>query len=157
MTFLFHDLTERVLPTSLCYNILLQRAINSIYFIYIEYNFHALIILLIIYIYIYICTGVPVPEETDEVTTIKSTTITAISIDPEIKGHSMDDILPGTKTPPSPVIFVDVPEHIETELGSSVLLACRTANPVAECQWSWQPLPPVHLPLPDISETPATS
>lgn len=98
------------------------------------------------------------PEETDEVTTIKSTTITGISIDPEIKGHSMDDILPGTKTPPSPsVIFVDVPEHIETELGSSVLLACRTANPVAECQWSWQPLPPVHLPLPDISETPATS
>lgn len=104
-----------------------------------------------------VCNGVPVPEETDEVTTIKSTTITAISIDPEIKGHSMDDILPGTKTPPSPVIFVDVPEHIETELGSSVLLACRTANPVAECQWSWQPLPPVHLPLPDISETPATT
>lgn len=69
----------------------------------------------------------------------------------------MDDIMPGTKPPPIAVVFVDIPEHTETELGSSVLLACRTANPVAECQWSWQPLPPIHLPLPDISESPSVS
>lgn len=101
------------------------------------------------------CNGVPVPEESDGVST---TTDTVFPVDAEIEGHSMDDILPGTKpSPPSPVIFVDVPEHIETELGSSVLLACRTASPVAECQWSWQPLPPVHLPLPDISESPITT
>lgn len=104
------------------------------------------------------CNGVPVTEEPDETTTIKNVgTNSTIIVDPEIQGHSMDDILPGTKAPPTPVIFVDVPVHTETELGSSVLLACRTANPVAECQWSWQPLPPVHLPLPDISESPATS
>lgn len=76
---------------------------------------------------------------------------------PEVKGHSMDDIMPGTKPPPLTVVFVDVPEHTETELGSSVLLACRTAKPVVECQWSWQPLPPVHLPLPDVSESPSIS
>lgn len=69
----------------------------------------------------------------------------------------MDDILPGTKPPSIVVMFVDIPEHTETELGSSVLLACRTANPVAECQWSWQPLPPIHLPLPDVSESPSVS
>ncbi|KAK9304837.1 hypothetical protein QLX08_003908 [Tetragonisca angustula] len=103
------------------------------------------------------CNGIPMPDESDDAATINATTISPISMDPEIQGHSMDDILPGTKAPQSPVIFVDVPEHTETELGSSVLLACRTANPVAECQWSWQPLPPVHLPLPDISETPATT
>lgn len=65
----------------------------------------------------------------------------------------MDDIMPGTKPSLITVVFADVPEHTETELGSSVLLACRTANPVAECQWSWQPLPPVHLPLPDGEST----
>jgi len=69
----------------------------------------------------------------------------------------MDDIMPGTKSSPIVVVFVDIPEHTETELGSSVLLACRTVNPVAECQWSWQPLPPVHLPLPDVSESPPVS
>lgn len=74
------------------------------------------------------------------------------SVIPEIVGHPMDDILPGTKAPSVPVIFVDIPKHTETELGSSALLACRTVNPVAECQWSWQPLPPIHLPLPDIGE-----
>ncbi|XP_057319572.1 uncharacterized protein LOC130663979 isoform X2 [Microplitis mediator] len=52
---------------------------------------------------------------------------------------------------PSSVIFVDVPQHTETALGTSVLLACRTAHPVVDCQWSWQPLPPVNLPLPDIN------
>lgn len=72
---------------------------------------------------------------------------------PEAKGHSMDDIMPGTKPLPISVLFADVPQHTETELGSSVLLACRTVNPVAECQWSWQSLPPVHLPLPDIGES----
>ncbi|XP_053972302.1 uncharacterized protein LOC128873055 [Hylaeus volcanicus] len=105
------------------------------------------------------CNGVPVTEEPDEPTTLKAVGSNAtVIVDPEIQGHSMDDILPGTKAPPpTPVTFVDAPVHTETELGSSVLLACRTANPVAECQWSWQPLPPVHLPLPDISESPATS
>ncbi|XP_026674661.1 uncharacterized protein LOC108631412 isoform X1 [Ceratina calcarata] len=98
------------------------------------------------------CNGVPVPEESDGAST------TVFSVDSEIEGHPMDDILPGTKpSPPSPVTFVDVPEHIETELGSSVLLACRTANPVAECQWSWQSLPPVHLPLPDNSDSSITT
>lgn len=77
---------------------------------------------------------------------------------PEAEGHPMDDIMPGTKQPPTSIVaYVDVPEHTETELGSSVLLACRTAGPVAECQWSWQPLPPVHLPLPDVSESPSIS
>jgi len=76
---------------------------------------------------------------------------------PEVEGHSMDDIMPGTKPAMNTVVFVDVPEHTETELGSSVLLACRTASPVVECQWSWQPLPPVHLPLPDVSESPPIS
>ncbi|KAH0546251.1 uncharacterized protein LOC123268641 [Cotesia glomerata] len=51
----------------------------------------------------------------------------------------------------SSVVFVDVPQHTETTLGTSVLLACRTAHPVVDCQWSWQPLPPVNLPLPDIN------
>lgn len=103
-------------------------------------------------------TGIPVSEEPNENTTVKSVAANStVVVDPEIQGHSMDDILPGTKAPPTPVVFADVPEHTETELGSSVLLACRAANPVAECQWSWQPLPPVHLPLPDISEIPATS
>ncbi|CAG5093982.1 Protein of unknown function [Cotesia congregata] len=51
----------------------------------------------------------------------------------------------------SSVVFVDVPQHTETALGTSVLLACRTAHPVVDCQWSWQPLPPVNLPLPDIN------
>lgn len=51
----------------------------------------------------------------------------------------------------SSVIFVDVPQHTETALGTSVLLTCRTAHPVVDCQWSWQPLPPVNLPLPDIN------
>lgn len=102
--------------------------------------------------------GIPVSEEPNENTTVKSVAANStVVVDPEIQGHSMDDILPGTKAPPTPVVFADVPEHTETELGSSVLLACRAANPVAECQWSWQPLPPVHLPLPDISEIPATS
>ena len=65
----------------------------------------------------------------------------------------MDDLLPGTKPPSPGVIFVDVPAHTETDLGASVLLSCRTAYPVTECQWSWQPLPPTHLPLPDINDS----
>lgn len=105
-----------------------------------------------------VCHGLPVANELADTSTIgdignvsEATTVT------EVKGHSMDDIMPGTKPPPITVVFVDIPEHTETELGSSVLLACRTANPVAECQWSWQPLPPIHLPLPDISESPSVS
>lgn len=47
------------------------------------------------------------------------------------------------------ITFVDVPHHTETALGTSVLLACRTSHPVEDCQWSWRPLPPVNLPLPD--------
>lgn len=48
-------------------------------------------------------------------------------------------------------IFLDVPKHINTTLGKSVLLECRTKEPVIDCQWSWRPFPPVHLPLPDIN------
>ncbi|KAK2586307.1 hypothetical protein KPH14_010609 [Odynerus spinipes] len=72
----------------------------------------------------------------------------------ETRDQLTNDILRGTSTP---VHFLDVPKHTETQLGTSVLLPCRTTNPVAECQWSWQPLPPVHLPLPDISESPNES
>ncbi|XP_066588865.1 uncharacterized protein [Prorops nasuta] len=101
------------------------------------------------------CNGVPVGEDSSDSTNeVNTETTSAISVSPEVEGHSMDDILPGTKVPPVVVTFVDVPRHTETELGASVLLACRTSNPVAECQWSWQPLPPVHLPLPDISDSP---
>ncbi|XP_012286441.1 uncharacterized protein LOC105702990 [Orussus abietinus] len=73
----------------------------------------------------------------------------------DIVDHSTIDMVSTTKAPSTSVVFVNVPAHTETELGSSVLLACRTASPVAECQWSWQPLPPTHLPLPDISEDPS--
>ena len=77
-------------------------------------------------------------EDLDETATTKTVgSSSTVAVDPEIQGHSMDDILPGTKAPPIPVIFADVPVHTETELGSSVLLACRAAHPVAECQWSW--------------------
>ncbi|KAL0121556.1 hypothetical protein PUN28_006820 [Cardiocondyla obscurior] len=105
------------------------------------------------------CHGVPVTDETStEVTTTEDVgNVSESTVALEVEGHSMDDIMPGTKPPPVVVVFVDIPEHTETALGSSVLLACRTANPVAECQWSWQPLPPVHLPLPDVSESPSVS
>lgn len=65
------------------------------------------------------------------------------------QGQPMDDVLPGTKPPPT-IVFVDSPEDIEAALNSSVLLACRTAEPVSECQWSWQALPPTTLPLPEL-------
>nr|XP_033340038.1 uncharacterized protein LOC117228409 [Megalopta genalis] len=96
--------------------------------------------------------GVPVTEESEETTTVKPLN-SNLTADPEVQGYLIDDALSGTKTPPIPVLFVDVPLHTETELGSSILLACRTANPVAQCQWSWQSSPPIHLPLPDISES----
>ncbi|TGZ49327.1 Uncharacterized protein DBV15_03080 [Temnothorax longispinosus] len=105
--------------------------------------------------------SVPIADESVETTTIGDignvSESTQSTIVPEAEAQSMDDILPGTKPPPIAVVFVDIPEHTETTLGSSVLLACRTASPVAECQWSWQPLPPVHLPLPDVSESPSVS
>lgn len=103
--------------------------------------------------------GVPVADESVETTTIGDIggNVSESTVVSEVEGHSMDDIMPGTKPTPIAVVFVDIPEHTETTLGSSVLLACRTANPVAECQWSWQPLPPVHLPLPDVSESPLVS
>ncbi|XP_071640480.1 uncharacterized protein [Temnothorax longispinosus] len=108
-----------------------------------------------------VCRGVPIADESVETTTIGDignvSESTQSTIVPEAEAQSMDDILPGTKPPPIAVVFVDIPEHTETTLGSSVLLACRTASPVAECQWSWQPLPPVHLPLPDVSESPSVS
>ncbi|XP_029680170.1 uncharacterized protein LOC115245823 isoform X2 [Formica exsecta] len=105
-----------------------------------------------------VCHGLPVADESADTSTIGTIgNVSEVTTVPEAEGHSMDDIMPGTKPPSSAVMFVDIPEHTETELGSSVLLACRTANPVAECQWSWQPLPPVHLPLPDISESPSVS
>lgn len=65
----------------------------------------------------------------------------------------MDDILPGTKPPTPAVIFVDVPAHTETKLGAPVVLSCRTAFPVIECQWSWRPLPSTHFPLPEINDS----
>ncbi|XP_063981025.1 uncharacterized protein LOC135164522 [Diachasmimorpha longicaudata] len=51
----------------------------------------------------------------------------------------------------SSLVFLDIPQHTVTPLGASVLLACRTAEPVIDCRWSWTPLPPIHLPLPDIN------
>ncbi|XP_018338700.1 PREDICTED: uncharacterized protein LOC108746424 [Trachymyrmex septentrionalis] len=105
------------------------------------------------------CRANPIDQSVNT-TTISEEDVRNVSestVVPEVEGHSMDDIMPGTKSSPIAVVFVDIPEHTETELGSSVLLACRTANPVAECQWSWQPLPPVHLPLPDVSESPPVS
>ncbi|XP_015596634.1 uncharacterized protein LOC107268400 [Cephus cinctus] len=107
-----------------------------------------------------ICNGLPVLEEpsgTIASVNFDNTPTTPPTAADDVEGHPMDDILPGTKVPPSTVDFLDVPQHTETELGSSVLLACRTVNPVAECQWSWQPLPPVHLPLPDINESSSLS
>ncbi|OXU24966.1 hypothetical protein TSAR_000925 [Trichomalopsis sarcophagae] len=116
--------------------------------------------------------GLPVAEDATEpspTTTTTTTTTTSYSSSetpqaspssfPQLpEGHPMDDLLPGSSQAPLPaqLIFVDAPQHIETELAASVLLACRTAEPVAECQWSWQPLPPTHLPLPNIDETTAT-
>ncbi|XP_051176120.1 uncharacterized protein LOC127291199 [Leptopilina boulardi] len=70
----------------------------------------------------------------------------------KVEGHLMDDILPGTKPPTPAVIFVDVPAHTETKLGAPVVLSCRTAFPVTECQWSWRPLPSTHFPLPEIND-----
>ncbi|XP_011707786.1 PREDICTED: uncharacterized protein LOC105462686 [Wasmannia auropunctata] len=101
------------------------------------------------------CHAVPISVDTTTIGDIGN--VSESTVVPEAEGHSMDDIMPGTKPSPIVVVFADIPEHTETELESSVLLACRTANPVAECQWSWQPLPPVHLPLPDVSESPSVS
>ncbi|XP_011300627.1 uncharacterized protein [Fopius arisanus] len=53
----------------------------------------------------------------------------------------------------SSLVFLDIPQHTVTPLGASVLLACRTAEPVIDCQWSWRPLPPIHLPHPDINNS----
>lgn len=53
----------------------------------------------------------------------------------------------------SSLVFLDIPQHTVTPLGGSVLLACRIAEPVIDCQWSWKPLPPIHLPLPDINNS----
>ncbi|KAJ8678939.1 hypothetical protein QAD02_014726, partial [Eretmocerus hayati] len=58
---------------------------------------------------------------------------------------------PGTR---SVLNFVNVPKSIETELGASLQLACRTAEPVVECRWSWRPLLPTNLPLPSIDNGP---
>lgn len=101
------------------------------------------------------------PASTSSTTT--STSVPIPSLDPdEPEGHSMDDLLPGqsaepspspSSSPPGPLVFVDLPQHIESQPGVSVLLACRTAEAVAECQWSWQPLTPTHLPLPNFEET----
>ncbi|XP_011346169.1 uncharacterized protein LOC105284402 isoform X2 [Ooceraea biroi] len=106
-----------------------------------------------------VCHGIPVADDFVDTSTVGEVgNVSDATVIPEVEGHSMDDIMPGTtKSPTNIVVFVDVPEHTETELDSSVLLACRTASPVAECQWSWQPLPPVHLPLPDVSESPPIS
>ncbi|XP_046481571.1 uncharacterized protein [Neodiprion pinetum] len=107
--------------------------------------------------------GHPMPEEDasasgtvtiDNQSTTQSPSILAIT---ELIASIIDDINPATDIPPVQISFSDVPVHTESKLGSSVLLPCRTVNPVAECQWSWQPLPPRHLPLPDMSEIPTIS
>ncbi|KAF7401696.1 hypothetical protein HZH68_007516 [Vespula germanica] len=99
-------------------------------------------------------TGQPVVEVPGENATVM-TDVEQITLENnETRDQSTNDTLQGT---PTPVHFLHVPKHTETQLGSSVLLPCRTTNPVAECQWSWQPLPPIHLPLPDISESPNDS
>lgn len=103
------------------------------------------------------CYGIPVNNNSLDTSTVGDIeNVSDATAIPEVEGHSMDDLMPG-RSPTNVVVFVDIPEHTETELGSSVLLACRTASPVAECQWSWQPLTPVHLPLPDVSESPPIS
>lgn len=90
------------------------------------------------------------------ISTEPSTTTTQQQPQPqqEPEGHSMDDLLPGRLVHPT-LEFVDAPQHTETQLGASVLLACRTAEPVLECRWSWRPLPPTHLPLPNIDDSSA--
>ncbi|KAL2735326.1 uncharacterized protein V1478_002966 [Vespula squamosa] len=101
-----------------------------------------------------LCKGQPVVEVSGENATVM-TDVEQITLENnETRDQSTNDTLQGT---PTPVHFLHVPKHTETQLGSSVLLPCRTTNPVAECQWSWQPLPPIHLPLPDISESPNDS
>lgn len=109
----------------------------------------------------------PVTTTPPSPTTTTTTPVPIPSLDPdEPQGHPMDDLLPGqSQSSPepssSPLVFADVPQSSETKAGVSVLLACRAAEPVAECQWSWQPLPPTNLPLPDdesvVAETTATS
>uniref|UniRef100_A0ABD2VUD4 Ig-like domain-containing protein n=1 Tax=Trichogramma kaykai TaxID=54128 RepID=A0ABD2VUD4_9HYME len=105
-------------------------------------------------------TSTTTPTTTTTTTTPSPpATVQASSDKNEPEGHSMDDLMPGsTQEPPTPstqgpLVFVDQPSHTETELGASVLLACRTATPVVECRWSWQPLPPTHLPLPNIDNS----
>ncbi|XP_035725805.1 uncharacterized protein LOC118443242 isoform X1 [Vespa mandarinia] len=101
-----------------------------------------------------LCKGQPVVEVPGENATVM-TDVEQITLENnETRDQSTNDTLRGS---PTTVHFLHVPKHTETQLGSSVLLPCRTTNPVAECQWSWQPLPPIHLPLPDISESPNDS
>ncbi|XP_014209538.1 uncharacterized protein LOC106640124 isoform X2 [Copidosoma floridanum] len=120
------------------------------------------------------CQGVPVADDkpaelsapsemqTTRIPTQELPTTTTTTIEPMIEGHPMDDLLPGissttsqptTPAAPTSLGFTDVPQHTETSLGASVLLACRTTEPVHECQWSWRPLPPTSLPLPNIADS----
>ncbi|XP_058806351.1 uncharacterized protein LOC131672866 isoform X2 [Phymastichus coffea] len=86
----------------------------------------------------------------------------------EPEAHPMDDLLPGDGESASsaapgaalgpgagPLVFADAPRHVDAEPGASVLLACRTAEPVLECRWSWQPLPPSQ-PAEDALTAPTT-
>lgn len=92
-----------------------------------------------------ICSAVP-----DDVSNFNMTTINLpINISTNTANNETLSIINNTVI--NTVKFLDVPKHTSTTLGKSVLLECRTSEPVIDCQWSWRPLPPVHLPLPDIN------
>lgn len=102
----------------------------------------------------YAFSGIP----TTEYYTYAPTVLTNITTDVFPIIHDVTEELNDTVTSldstnsfANPVTFIDVPQHTETAFGTSVLLTCRTAEPVVDCQWSWRPLPPVNLPLPDIN------
>lgn len=107
-----------------------------------------------------ISSSTTVIEDQSETTTTTTTTTSGqfAVVGKELVASIVDDVRPATETNSlSTIEFSDVPLHTECEIGTSLLLPCRTVNPVAECQWSWQPLPPRHLPLPDISDIPTIS
>ncbi|XP_034935690.1 uncharacterized protein [Chelonus insularis] len=115
------------------------------------------IFLWIIFINLKVVLGIPTTEGPLNVpTNLYSNTIeNTDSTSPSSTISNIDEHLSRTTIPSdnatNSVIFVNTPQNTETVLGSSVLLECRTAHPVVDCQWSWQPLPPVNLPLPDIN------
>ncbi|KAK0161863.1 hypothetical protein PV327_008268 [Microctonus hyperodae] len=102
-----------------------------------------------------VCFGIPTTEYyTYAPTVLTNITTDVFPIIHEVTEELNDTVtsLDSTNSSSNPsVTFIDVPQHTETAFGTSVLLTCRTAEPVLDCQWSWRPLPPVNLPLPDIN------